>query len=74
MIYMVSTPVLKQTSRRKFIVSDKKRLKRLGDDMSVLHIEYSEYYFPNFLSHYPGMFITSWSFHMSVFVSFLLYI
>ncbi|XP_046559644.1 LOW QUALITY PROTEIN: UHRF1-binding protein 1-like [Haliotis rubra] len=44
-IYMVSTPDNKRTGHPKFFASDKKLL-HLPADMSVLHLEYTDYFFP----------------------------
>ena len=51
-IYMVSTPNTKRTGHQKLLVSDKKQL-HLPPDMSVVHMEYTEYFFPDGVD-YPG--------------------
>ena len=51
-IYMVSTPNAKRTGHQKLLVSDKKQL-HLPPDMSVVHMEYTEYFFPDGID-YPG--------------------
>ena len=44
-VYMVSSPHNQRTSHNKFLASDKKQL-HLPSDMSVLHLEFTEYFFP----------------------------
>ncbi|KAK7486402.1 hypothetical protein BaRGS_00022326, partial [Batillaria attramentaria] len=60
-IYMVSTPNTKRTGHvhQKFLVSDKKQL-HLPSDMSVVHMEYTEYFFPDGMDYpvpHPNLYI-----------------
>lgn len=52
-VYMVSTPGAKRSGHHKFLASDKKQL-HLPADMSLLHMEYTDYYFPDGVD-YPGI-------------------
>lgn len=51
-IYQVSTADNKRNNPQKFLSSDKKHL-HLPPDMSVLHAEYTEYFFPEGID-FPG--------------------
>ncbi|XP_070199666.1 bridge-like lipid transfer protein family member 3B [Littorina saxatilis] len=59
-LYMVSTPnTTKRSGHQKFLVSDKKQL-HLPADMSVVHMEYTEYYFPEGVDYpvpHPNLYI-----------------
>ena len=54
-IYMVSTADNKRSTPQKFFSSDKKAL-HLPADMSVVHMEYTDYFFTEGID-YPGMFL-----------------
>ncbi|KAK3734232.1 hypothetical protein RRG08_049650 [Elysia crispata] len=51
-VYMVSMPGQKRTGPTKLVSSDKRQL-HLPPDMSVLHVEFTDYFFPDGLQ-YPG--------------------
>ena len=51
-LYRVSTSESKRNSPKKFLTSNKKQL-LLPPEMSAVHIEYTEYYFPEGIN-YPG--------------------
>lgn len=60
-IYMVSTPSVlrKGSAHQKLLVSDKKQL-HLPADMSVVHMEYTEYFFPDGMNYpvlHPNLYI-----------------
>ena len=53
-IYQVSTADNKRNAPKKFLASDKKHL-HLPSDMSVIHAEYTDYFFPEGIE-FPGKF------------------